>query len=150
MKTLEPSAAIAGTSGAREIKNGKIKPGPGKHGCILVVDDEETVGIGMCEILKNAGFNAFYVTSGNDAVLSVKSTACSLIFMDMMMPGLSGLETYRKIRDVSPASKVVLFTGYYKEVDNAIYNGVREGMIDVLLRKPFYAEEIISAALKFS
>ncbi|MBI5344186.1 MAG: response regulator [Deltaproteobacteria bacterium] len=117
---------------------------------VLIVDDEETVGVGLSEILKDAGFNAGYVTSGKDAVDTIKGLNCSLIFMDMMMPGMNGLETYRRIKKANPDIRVVLFTGYFKDVDRAIYEGVREGMIDVSLRKPFFAEEIIETARKYS
>lgn len=117
---------------------------------ILIVDDEETVGIGMSEILKGAGFTAAYVTDGHRAVEFVKNSRYSLVFMDMMMPGMNGLETFRKIKQVAPDVRVVLFTGYFKEVDKAIYQGIKEGMIDVYIRKPFFAEEIINTAVKYA
>lgn len=117
---------------------------------VLIVDDEETVGIGMSEILKDAGFDAGYVTSGKEAVDAARSSNCSLIFMDMMMPGMNGLEAFRRIRKANPDIRVVLFTGYFKDVDKAIYEGVKEGMIDVYLRKPFFAEEIIETAKKYT
>jgi len=117
---------------------------------ILIVDDEETVGIGMSEMLKDAGFSARYVTSGKEAVESFEVSSYSLVFMDMMMPGMNGLETYRKMKEVNPDVRVVLFTGYFREVDTAIYQGVKEGMIDVYIRKPFFSEEIIRTARKYS
>lgn len=117
---------------------------------VLVVDDEETVGLGMSEMLKDAGFNAFYVTSGDEAVEALKKEPCSLVFMDMVMPGLNGLETFRKIKALDPNTRVVLFTGYFKDADKSIYQGIREGMIDLYIRKPFFTDEIISAARKYA
>ena len=116
---------------------------------VLVVDDEETVGIGMSEMLKDAGFNAFYVTSGRSAIEAFRQNIYSLVFMDMIMPGMNGLETYRQIKKLNPETKVVLFTGYFKDADKAIYEGVREGMIDVSIRKPFFKEEIVDTAKKY-
>lgn len=116
---------------------------------VLIVDDEETVGIGMSEMLKDAGFDATYVTSGKDAVERVKGADYPLIFMDMVMPGMNGLDTFRKIKELNPGTKVVLFTGYFKEADKAIFQGIREGMIDQYIRKPFYSEEIINTAKKY-
>ncbi|MEK7679497.1 MAG: response regulator, partial [Deltaproteobacteria bacterium] len=107
-------------------------------------------GIGMSEMLKDAGFSAGYAVSGTDALEDVKKGGHSLIFMDMMMPGLNGLETYRKIREINPDVKVVLFTGYFREVDKAIFQGVREGMIDVYIRKPFFSEEIVATAKRYA
>ncbi len=116
---------------------------------VLVVDDEETVGIGMSEMLKDAGFNAVYVTSGKDALEAFNKNSYSLVFMDMIMPGMNGLETYRHIKKLNPQTKVVLFTGYFKDADKAIYEGIREGMIDVSIRKPFFTEEIVNTAKKY-
>lgn len=117
---------------------------------ILIVDDEETVGIGMSEMLRDAGYEARYVTSGKEAVEEIKHSRYSLIFMDMVMSGMNGLETYRQIRKFNHDARVVLFTGYFKDADRAIYEGVREGMIDLSIRKPFFAEEIIKTARKYS
>ncbi len=117
---------------------------------ILIVDDEETVGIGMSEILKDAGFSAAYVTSGGEALKAVESSEYSLIFMDMIMPIMNGLETFRKIKHMKPSSRVVLFTGYFKSADRTIYQGIREGMIDEYIRKPFFADEIVKTARKYT
>lgn len=117
---------------------------------ILIVDDEETVGIGMSEMLRDEGYTAFYVTSGKEAVEAIKKSDYSLIFMDMVMPGMNGLETFRQIKALAPAPPVVIFTGYFKNADKAIYEGVKEGMIDVSIRKPFFKEEIVDTARKYA
>ncbi|MBI5562781.1 MAG: response regulator [Deltaproteobacteria bacterium] len=117
---------------------------------ILIVDDEETVGIGMSEILKDAGYGAAYVTSGAAAVDAVREQGYSLIFIDMIMPDMNGLETYRRIRQFNKDARVVLFTGYFRDAERAIFNGVKEGMIDVYIRKPFFAEEVVHTAKKYA
>ena len=117
---------------------------------VLLVDDEESVGIGMSEMLKDAGFDARYVTSGPEAVKEVENVEYSLVFMDMVMPGMNGLETFRLIRRRKPETRGVLFTGYFKDADKAIFDGVREGMIDVYIRKPFFHDEIVSTAVKYA
>ena len=116
---------------------------------VLIVDDEETVGIGMSEMLRDAGFDAAYVTSGKEALKAVASKPYGLVFMDMVMPDMNGLETFRSIRRLNPEARVVLFTGYFKDADKEIYEGVREGMIDMYIRKPFFSDEIVDAARKF-
>lgn len=117
---------------------------------ILVVDDEETIGIGISEILKDVGFEAGYVVSGHEAVDAVKKADYHVIFMDMIMPGLNGLETFREIKKVKPGVKVILFTGYFKDAEGAIVQGVKEGMIDEFIRKPYFADEIIKSARKYA
>jgi len=117
---------------------------------ILVVDDEETVGLGMSEMLKLSGFKSSFVTDGVAAIEEVRNSFYSLVFMDIIMPGLNGLDAYRLIREINPKIKVVLFTGFYRDADTVIMEGVREGMIDEFIRKPFFASEIIDIAKKYT
>jgi CheY-like chemotaxis protein len=115
---------------------------------ILIVDDEETIGLALSEILKDEGFEAAYVVDGTRAVEEVKKNGYNLILMDMVMPGMNGLETYRAIMKLRRSAKVVLFTGYTKEADELISQGIKEGMIDENIRKPYLADEIIRTARK--
>lgn len=121
-----------------------------RNGRILIVDDEETVGIGMSEILKDEGFEAAYVISGRDAVQAVREKQFNLIFMDIVMPGMNGLDTFREIRKTRPNTKVVLFTGYFRDAEDVILQGIKEGMIDEFIRKPYFADEIIRSARKYA
>lgn len=120
------------------------------NGRILVVDDEETVGIGISEILKDEGFEAAYVLCGRDAVQAVKDTPFTLVFMDIVMPGMNGLDTFREIRKARPNTRVVLFTGYFRDAEDVILQGIKEGMIDEFIRKPYFADEIIRSARKYA
>lgn len=117
---------------------------------VLVVDDEETVGIGMTEMLKDAGFEASYATSAAQALYELKNSDYSLVFLDMVMPGMNGLDAFREIKKLRPGTTIVLFTGYFMDAEKAIFEGVKEGMIDVYIRKPFFSEEIVSTAMKYA
>lgn len=119
-------------------------------GKILVVDDEETIGIGISEILKDEGFEAAYVVNGRDAVEAVRQKGFNLVFMDIVMPGMNGLETFREIKKVRPTTKVVLFTGYFRDAEAVILQGVKEGMLDEFIRKPYFADEIVRSARKYA
>ena len=117
---------------------------------ILIVDDEESIGVGMSETLKDAGYNVRYVTSGAEAIEAVRKKPYGLVFMDIVMPGVNGLDAFRKIKQFRGGdTKVVLFTGFFRDAENIIFEGVKEGMIDEFLRKPFFAEEIINTARKY-
>lgn len=117
---------------------------------ILVVDDDEAVGIGMRELLTDEGFEAAYVLSGADAVEAVRKDGYNLVFMDIIMPGMNGLEAFRKIRQVKPTARVVLITGFFRDAAEVIRQGVEEGMIDEFIRKPYFADEIIRTAAKYT
>ncbi|HZX35624.1 MAG TPA: response regulator [Thermodesulfobacteriota bacterium] len=117
---------------------------------ILIVDDEESIGVGMSETLKDAGYNVRYVTSGAEAIEAVRKKPYGLVFMDIVMPGVNGLDAFRKIKQFRGGdTKVVLFTGFFRDAENIIFEGVKEGMIDEFLRKPFFAEEIVNTARKY-
>ncbi len=117
---------------------------------VLVVDDEESVGVGMSEILKDEGFEAAYVISGMDAVEAVKKEDYRVVFMDMLMPGMNGLDAFRQIKKIRPGAKVIMFTGYFRDAEDVIIQGVKEGMIDEFIRKPYFADEIIRSAKRYA
>jgi len=129
---------------------GMKMPDGNKRGRILIVDDEESIGVGISEILKDEGFEAAYVINGEDAVKAVRDKDYSLVFMDIVMPGMNGLEAYREIKKVRPNARVVLFTGYFRDAENVILQGIEEGMIDEFIRKPYFAEEIVRSARKYT
>lgn len=117
---------------------------------VLVVDDEESVGVGMSEILKDEGFEAAYVISGMDAVEAVKKDDYRVVFMDMLMPGMNGLDAFRQIKKIRPGANVIMFTGYFRDAEDVIIQGVKEGMIDEFIRKPYFADEIIRSAKRYA
>ncbi|MFQ5427546.1 MAG: response regulator [Thermodesulfobacteriota bacterium] len=116
---------------------------------ILIVDDEESVGLGMSELLRDVGFEATYVMNGKDAVKAVETHDFKLIFLDIIMPGMNGLETYREIARIRPDTTVILFTGYFRDAEDVILRGVQEGMVDEFIRKPYFADEIIRSVHKY-
>ncbi len=116
---------------------------------VLIVDDDESVCIGMSEILRDEGFDVHYTMSGKEAVEAVKSRGYNVVFMDMIMPLMNGLQTFREIKKIKPAARVILFTGYFRDAEDVVLQGIKEGMIDEFIRKPFFADEIIKAARKY-
>jgi len=113
----------------------------GRLGSILVVDDEETIGIGISEILRDEGFEVAYVISGLDAIEAVRERSYNLVFMDIVMPGMNGLEAFREIKKERPATRVVLFTGYFRDAEDVILQGIKEG---------YFADDIIKSARKYA
>lgn len=146
---MEFALFMNGEAGALfEVRKG-VKMLNNQHkGKILVVDDEETIGIS--EILKDEGFEAAYVVNGRSAVEEVRQKNYNLVFMDIVMPGMNGLETFREIKKVRPSTKVVLFTGYFRDAEDVILQGIKEGMLDEFIRKPYFADEIVRSARKYA
>jgi DNA-binding response OmpR family regulator len=116
---------------------------------ILVVDDDEDVTMSMRDILMRAGYEAEGVTDGNKVFDIISKKVFDLIFLDLNLPEISGLEIFRRLREMGWLGKVCLMTGWPKGV--AAHQGdymalVEQGAIDKMLRKPFNKDEVLRAA----
>ena len=81
-----------------------------KAGSVLVVDDEEGVRQSL-RFLLEPRFRVFAAESGEDAIEIVRREEPDVVTLDLKMPGLSGVETLARIRDLDPAVEVVVVTG---------------------------------------
>jgi excisionase family DNA binding protein len=79
---------------------------------ILVVDDEVHIGQLFSAVLENKGYRITVTHSGDEAVEAVRRRRYALIFLDLMMPGMNGLETIQAIRQIDSETKIVIVTGY--------------------------------------
>ena len=107
---------------------------------ILVVDDDMGMRLTLEGIIEDEGYSVLAAEDGYQALELAKSTPFALIFMDIRMPGMSGVETYRRIKEVSPGSVVVMMTGF--SVEDLIKEALEEGPYAVLY-KPLAVEQII-------
>ncbi len=83
-------------------------------GAILIVDDEPIVLSVSKEILESLGYTVFGMGSGEEAINFYKEmkNTIDLIILDMIMPGLSGSETFDRIKEFDPSAKILLSSGY--------------------------------------
>jgi excisionase family DNA binding protein len=79
---------------------------------ILVVDDEEMVRGVLSEALEGRGRRVLTAASGPEALSVVGSTHVNLVFLDLAMPGMDGVETFRGIRSARTDLPVVIITAY--------------------------------------
>jgi DNA-binding NarL/FixJ family response regulator len=95
---------------------------------LLVVDDVPLFRAGLTSALRDAGFDVVgEAESAEEAVAKAESLLPELVLLDVLMPGLSGLEVVEKLTAVSPESQVILLTGSESEEDllSAIKAGAR-------------------------
>ena len=78
---------------------------------ILLVDDEEEFVTALAERLELRGFEASIATSGGDALKRIDADEPDLVVLDVLMPGLGGLDVLDQIRKTDPQIKVILLTG---------------------------------------
>src|SRR5690348_7666698 len=109
------------------------------RGSVLVVDDEPTIGEVVCAYLERAGYETRVAPDGHAALDAVAERRPDLIVLDLMLPGLDGLEVMRRVRDRSTA--IILLTAKGEESDRVI--GLRLGADDYVV-KPFSPAELVA------
>jgi two-component system response regulator HydG len=106
---------------------------------ILVVDDELIVRESLVGWMKRAGHNVDAASGGHEALEMIGRNAYDLVFLDIRMPDLSGMDALKNIKVVSPHILVVMITAY-ATVETAI-EAMKSGADDFLI-KPFQPEQL--------
>ncbi len=109
---------------------------------ILVVDDQRTTLEVLERNLGSEGYTVFTASAVWQALQLLETTAVDLVITDLKMPGSSGLELVRHVRENLPDTEVVMITGY-PSIEGAV-EAVRSGAEDYLT-KPFTDEELFDA-----
>jgi two-component system, OmpR family, response regulator ResD len=114
----------------------------GHRGSILVVDDEPTIGEVVCRYLERAGYATRVALDGIEAVEAAAAQDPDLVVLDLMLPGLDGLEAMRRIRSAGRRrTAIILLTARGEESDRII--GLRLGADDYIV-KPFSPAELVA------
>jgi two-component system response regulator HydG len=108
---------------------------------ILVVDDLKSIRLTLGRILEDEGYNVVLAENGYQAIEAAKQTPFDLIFMDIKMPGIDGVQTFREIKKIDPKAAVIMMTAY--SVEELIKEALDEGAYAVVY-KPFDVENIVS------
>jgi two-component system response regulator ResD len=108
------------------------------RGSVLVVDDEPTIGEVVCAYLRRAGYDTRVASDGHAALEAVAERSPDLIVLDIMLPGVDGLEVMRRVRG---NSAVILLTARGEE--SARITGLRLGADDYVV-KPFSPAELVA------
>ncbi|MHA1265393.1 MAG: response regulator [Candidatus Helarchaeota archaeon] len=105
---------------------------------LLIIDDDETFLDKMKKVLSFDNYSIITCLSGIEALSILKEREFDLIFVDLKMPGLSGIELIQKIRELSSAF-IIVITGY-GTIESAV-KAIKSGAYEYLL-KPFDYEEL--------
>jgi DNA-binding NarL/FixJ family response regulator len=101
---------------------------------ILIVDDHEVVRNGIRSYLETiSGYQVVgEAESGEQAVRLVADLIPDVVLMDLIMPGMDGIETTRRIKQISPRTQVVVLTSYHE--DAHIFPALKAGAISYVLK----------------
>jgi two-component system alkaline phosphatase synthesis response regulator PhoP len=112
-------------------------------GHILIIDDEATLRQTLARILQQAGFEVTTAENGEQGLSFIQTTNFDLIFMDLRMPGIAGLDALKIIHASYPNLPVILFTAQ-PDLNSAV-EALRNGATDYLL-KPLKPQAVIERA----
>lgn len=101
---------------------------------ILVVDDQRSMRLTLSGIIEDQGYDVFEVEDGYQAIEAASKNTFDLVFMDIKMPGINGVQTFREIKKISPDTVVIMMTGF--AVEDLVKEALDEGAFTVVY-KPF-------------
>ena len=106
---------------------------------ILVVDDEQSICLLLRDVLVRFGHSVTSCQDGASAITLAQNQSFELVFLDIRMPGMGGLEALQKLRELQPQATFVMITGFAKDdiIDEALQTGAA-----ACLCKPFSLSQV--------
>jgi len=119
-----------------EQPKGRMKTLVEGSACVLIADDEGPVRRAAVQILLRKGYNVMEASDGEEAVRVFRENAdaIDLVFLDMTMPGLSGVEALEQMREIRPKIKALVASGYPQEIATAHFLAKPYSPLDLVRR----------------
>ncbi len=108
---------------------------------ILIVDDNISLCKTMSFVLGRKGYAVATAKDGAEAIERVKERPFDMIFMDIKMPLMNGVETYRRIKEIRPEAAVMMMTAY--AVEDLVQQALEEGAYGIVY-KPLDIERVVA------
>ena len=113
----------------------------GSRPSVLIVDDNVNQCRTMSLILRHKGYEVATAKDGPEAIEKVQEKPFDVIFMDIKMPLMNGVETYRRIKEIRPEAAVMMMTAY--AVEELVQQALEEGAYGIVY-KPLDIERVIT------
>lgn len=113
---------------------------------VLVVDDEEAIRESLSDILEFSGYHTIAAEDGESGIALFKEHQheVGLIILDLVMPGLSGPETLRRLRRIDPEVTILLSSGYDEDEIAQLLDNARIGQANIhFLQKPYSLTSVV-------
>lgn len=108
---------------------------------VLIVDDEALTVRTIGRALESEGFEVFLAMSGEEALTTIAEEKPDLALLDVVLPGINGIEVLRQAKKLSPATIIVMMSAYHV-VDRAV-EAMKLGAYDYLI-KPFHIADMVN------
>jgi len=114
---------------------------PAKQKKIMIVEDEPSLVFTLQDTLENEGYEVFVSETGTNAMEMIRSVRPDLLILDVMLPGVSGFEICKQIREEKYTFPVIMLTARDQEIDKV--TGLNIGADDYIT-KPFGVKELLA------
>ena len=109
---------------------------------VLVVDDDDSTSNMLLVVLRQAGFAADAAASVHEALLRLETTNYSAVVLDVMLPGVRGIEVIRYLASTGRHTKCVVLMSAGAQ---SVLNGSPPALVHTKLRKPFNIKDVVEA-----
>lgn len=110
---------------------------------ILVIDDDEGIRKLFLLSLEGKGFQIDTAESGEKGIEIIQQTKYDLIYLDLKMPGMNGVDTLRELRKMNKDVPVYIITAFHEEYFDQLKAAEEDGIDFELLKKPFDSEQLV-------
>lgn len=114
---------------------------------VLVIDDDEAVRDSFELALDDAGYEMDVADSGEKGLSLAASKKPDIVFLDLKMPGLDGVDVLRGIHEIDSSIPVYIVTAFHQEYFSRLNEATKDGIEFELARKPLSGEQIRMIAL---
>ena len=108
---------------------------------ILVIEDDPAIRAGIVDALEFHGYATLWAGRGDDGLQIAMGADCDLVLLDLVLPGMLGLDVLTQIRQTRPILPVIILTARGEEADRV--EGLRRGADDYVV-KPFSIKELVA------
>lgn len=133
-KPLDIEKVVATIEEAAEAKEGAL---------VMVVDDDPGTCITLRNILIRKGYEVGVANTGEEAIVMAQERVYDIIFIDMKLPTINGLETYLAIRETNPKVVAIMMTAYRQEMSDLVEEALHSSAYTCLY-KPLEMAELVS------
>jgi len=113
-----------------------------KSALILIVDDDLSTCETLTDVLFEKGYRIARASNGKEAISMLNEKNFDIVFIDVKMPVMNGLEVYHALREIRPHIKVIMMTGYRQEAQDLVEEAIKNNAYTCIY-KPFDVEEVL-------
>ncbi len=111
---------------------------------ILVIDDDEAIRKFFLLSLEDTGYQVVTVPSGQKGVQAVEKDKYDLVYLDLKMPGMDGVETLRELRKIDKEVPVYIITAFHGEFFDRLKDVEKDGMDFEIIHKPIDTVQLMA------